>query len=89
MVKASMTLYHCMSARSFRPLWMLEELGLPYKLEMLPFPPRSKAPTYLAVNPLGTIPAFFDGATRDYLDNPTTPPVVREANSFPRGVSEG
>ena len=60
----TMTLYHCMSARSFRPLWMLEELGLPYKLEMLPFPPRSKAPTYLAVNPLGTIPAFFDGATR-------------------------
>ncbi|MGE5648803.1 MAG: glutathione S-transferase, partial [Bacillota bacterium] len=26
------TLYHCMSARSFRPLWMLEELGLPYEL---------------------------------------------------------
>jgi len=60
----TMTLYHCMSARSFRPLWMLEELGLPYKLEMLPFPPRSKVPKYLAVNPLGTIPAFFDGATR-------------------------
>jgi hypothetical protein len=30
------TLYHCMSARSFRPLWMLEELGLPYELVMLP-----------------------------------------------------
>ena len=43
----TMTLYHCMSARSFRPLWMLEELGLPYKLEMLPFPPRSKAPSTL------------------------------------------
>ena len=24
------TLYHCVSARSFRPLWALEELGLPY-----------------------------------------------------------
>src|SRR5260221_11809012 len=24
------TLYHCDGARSFRPLWMLEELGLPY-----------------------------------------------------------
>ncbi|MDH4110479.1 MAG: glutathione S-transferase, partial [Gammaproteobacteria bacterium] len=23
------TLHHCVSARSFRPLWMLEELGLP------------------------------------------------------------
>src|SRR5438105_6610894 len=58
------TLYHCMSARSFRPLWMLEELGLPYELKMLPFPPRAKARSYLEVNPLGTIPAFFDGPTR-------------------------
>ncbi|MEA2966657.1 MAG: hypothetical protein QOI46_6755, partial [Alphaproteobacteria bacterium] len=23
------TLYHCHAARSFRPLWMLEEMGLP------------------------------------------------------------
>lgn len=59
-----MTLYHCMSARSFRPLWTLEELGLPYRLVMLPFPPRVKVPDYLAVNPLGTIPAFIDGETR-------------------------
>jgi len=58
------TLYHCMSARSFRPLWMLEELRLPYVLKMLPFPPRSAVPGYLEVNPLGTIPAFFEGDTR-------------------------
>jgi glutathione S-transferase len=60
----TITLYHCMSARSFRPLWMLEELGLPYELKVLPFPPRVKAQGYLEVNPLGTIPTFFDGATR-------------------------
>ncbi|MDB5716508.1 MAG: glutathione transferase protein, partial [Sphingomonadales bacterium] len=29
------TLYHCARARSFRPLWTLEELGLPYELKML------------------------------------------------------
>jgi len=58
------TLYHCMSARSFRPLWMLEELGLPYELKMLPFPPRAFDKQYLAVNPLGTVPALFDGAVR-------------------------
>ena len=58
------TLYHCMSARSFRPLWMLEELGLPYQLAMLPFPPRVLAPSYLDVNPLGTIPLIVDGTTR-------------------------
>ena len=50
------TLYHCDGARSFRPLWMLEELGLPYELKMLPFPPRVLAKEYLALNPLGTIP---------------------------------
>ncbi|HJV25724.1 MAG TPA: glutathione S-transferase [Aromatoleum sp.] len=58
------TLYHCINARSFRPLWMLEELRLPYELKVLPFPPRLDTPQYLEVNPLGTIPAFFDGATR-------------------------
>ncbi|MFC7515019.1 glutathione S-transferase family protein [Herbaspirillum sp. GCM10030257] len=56
-----MILYHCISARSFRPLWALEELGLPYELKMLPFPPRALAREYLAVNPLGTVPALFDG----------------------------
>lgn len=55
------TLYHCMSARSFRPLWMLEELGLAYALQMLPFPPRVLAREYLEINPLGTVPAFLDG----------------------------
>ena len=58
------TLYHCNAARSFRPLWMLEELGLPYDLKMLPFPPRVFAKDYLAINPLGTIPFMIDGDTR-------------------------
>lgn len=57
------TLWHCHNARSFRPLWMLEELGLPYELKMLPFPPRMFAKEYLSVNPLGTIPFFQDGET--------------------------
>ena len=58
------TLYHCSDARSFRPLWALEELGLPYQLNMLPFPPRFLAPDYMAENPLGTIPLLLDGETR-------------------------
>lgn len=57
-------LYHCASARSFRPLWTLEELGLPYELRMLPFPPRVFARAYLDENPLGTIPLLIDGDTR-------------------------
>jgi glutathione S-transferase len=58
------TLHHCVGARSFRALWMLEELGLPYELKVQPFPPRVMAPAYLEVNPLGTVPALFDGEVR-------------------------
>lgn len=54
------TLYHCASARSFRVLWLLEELQLPYELVMLPFPPRVSRPDYLEVNPLGTVPTLLD-----------------------------
>jgi glutathione S-transferase len=62
--KPMITLYHCHGARSFRPLWMLEEMGLPYDLRMLPFPPRVLAKQYLEVNPLGTIPLMIDGETK-------------------------
>ena len=59
-----LTLYHCSSARSFRPLWTLEELGIPYDLTMLPFPPRFLKREYLELNPLGTIPFLVDGDAR-------------------------
>ncbi len=57
------TLYHCANARSFRVLWMLEELGIPYQLEMLPFPPRVLHRDYLKINPQGTVPLLVDGET--------------------------
>lgn len=59
-----LTLWHCGNARSFRPLWALEELGLDYELKMLPFPPRVLKKEYLDENPLGTIPLLVDGETR-------------------------
>ncbi|PAV46893.1 glutathione S-transferase [Pseudomonas sp. HAR-UPW-AIA-41] len=55
------TLHHCVSARSFRSLWLLEELGLPYELRMWPFPPRALARHYLEENPLGTVPLLVEG----------------------------
>lgn len=55
-----LTLYHCVSARSFRPLWMLEELQAPYTLKMLPFPPRARERSFLSVNVLGTVPFLED-----------------------------
>lgn len=57
-------LYHCTDARSFRALWTLEEMGLPYRLHLLPFPPRQLQPGYLDLNPLGTIPLLVDGDVR-------------------------
>lgn len=57
-------LYHCDGARSFRALWALEEMGLPYRLHLLPFPPRILQPDFLDANPLGTIPLLLDGDVR-------------------------
>ncbi len=59
-----MKLYHCKIARSLRPLWTLEEMGLDYELECLPFPPRVFEKTYLETNPLGTVPFFVDGEVK-------------------------
>ncbi|MBS0471207.1 MAG: glutathione S-transferase family protein [Proteobacteria bacterium] len=53
-------LYHCAGARSLRPLWTLEEMGIPYELEVMRFPPRMFRERYLDINPLGTVPAFTD-----------------------------
>ncbi|MEQ1754370.1 MAG: glutathione S-transferase family protein [Micropepsaceae bacterium] len=58
-----MKLYHCKNARSLRALWALEELGVEYELVNMPFPPRAGYPGYLAINPLGTVPALVDGST--------------------------
>lgn len=50
-----------MSARSLRPLWALEELGLPYDLVMHAFPLRAMDKAFLGINVLGTVPAFIHG----------------------------
>jgi glutathione S-transferase len=57
----TLKLYHCKRARSLRPLWTLEEMGIPYALETMRFPPRAFREGYLDINPLGTVPAFTDG----------------------------
>ena len=58
-----MKLWHCHDARSLRPLWAMEEMGLDYDLEVLPFPPRFMQREYLETNVLGTVPYFTDGDT--------------------------
>jgi glutathione S-transferase len=61
-VTVTIKLYHCKGARSVRPLWTLEEMGVPYELESMRFPPRVFRDGYLDINPLGTVPAMTDGA---------------------------
>jgi glutathione S-transferase len=41
--------------------WMLEEVGQPYKTEVLDYASGMKAPAYLAINPMGKVPALRHG----------------------------
>jgi len=41
--------------------WMLEEVSEPYRTEVLDFGTTMKAPAYLAVNPMGKVPAIRHG----------------------------
>ena len=66
----SIVLYHCKDARSLRVLWTLEEMGLPYELHALPFPPRVLQRDYLEVNPLGTVPYMIDYLVERYGPTP-------------------
>ncbi|HQS18522.1 glutathione S-transferase family protein [Reyranella sp.] len=43
--------------------WMLEEIGCPYRLEVKQFGPDMKSPEYLAINPMGKVPALRHGTT--------------------------
>ena len=55
------TLHHCVSARSFRVLWMLEELGIPYRHETIaPAGGATRTDAFLALNPLAQVPVLDD-----------------------------
>tara|TARA_B110000046_G_scaffold184551_1_gene223332 strand:- start:81 stop:707 length:627 start_codon:yes stop_codon:yes gene_type:complete len=58
----ALKLWHCVGARSIRPLWTLEEMGLDYELELMQFPPRFTHEGYTDINPIGTVPFFTDDA---------------------------
>jgi glutathione S-transferase len=57
-----LTLYHASPSRSSIVHWMLEELGEPYKLEVLNLRAgEQRKPAYLAINPMGKVPTLKDG----------------------------
>jgi glutathione S-transferase len=43
--------------------WMLEEVGQPYRTQLLDFGDEMKSPAYLAINPMGKVPAIKHGDT--------------------------
>ncbi|MGA9865389.1 MAG: glutathione S-transferase [Acetobacteraceae bacterium] len=62
MTDRPLTLFHSPRTRSTGVLVLLEELGAPYMLELLDISKDAqRAPAYLAVNPMGKVPALRDG----------------------------
>lgn len=57
-----LTLYHAAPSRSSIVRWMLEEIGEPYEIELLSLAKEeNRRPDYLAVNPMGKVPALRHG----------------------------
>jgi glutathione S-transferase len=59
---AEITLYHAAPSRSSIVRWMLEEIGEPYDIQLLSLSKEeNRAPAYLAINPMGKVPALRHG----------------------------
>jgi glutathione S-transferase len=57
-----MQLYWCPRTRSFSALWLMEEAGVPYERMLIDISKGAqKTPEYLAINPMGKVPALKDG----------------------------
>ncbi len=88
------TIHHSPRSRSMRVVWLCEEFGIEYRLEpVVMFSSEMKRPAYLAIHPLGKVPAIEDGdfvlwettAILEYLD-------TRYGDGRllpPRGTNEG
>jgi glutathione S-transferase len=61
--------------------WMLEELGQPYKVEVLDYASSMKAREYLAINPMGKVPALRHG---DAVVTETAAICAYLADAFPQ-----
>ena len=70
------TIFHVKGTRGVRAIWLCEELGIPYEVDVVDFSPRFKnSPEWRAKSPTGKVPAMTDdsftmfesGAICDYL----------------------
>ena len=61
--------------------WMLEEIGQPYKVEVLDYASTMKGRPYLAINPMGKVPALRHG---DAIVTETAAICAYLADAFPQ-----
>jgi glutathione S-transferase len=66
-----MKLYHCVGSRSVRVVWMLEELGLDYEIEVLPFDPAAlESADCMQLEGRGRVPVLVIDAVTMYESVP-------------------
>jgi glutathione S-transferase len=79
---AKLTLYHAAPSRSSITRWMLEEVGEPYDIHLLSLSKgENRAADYLAVNPMGKVPALKHG---DVIITEAAAICTYLADEFPR-----
>ena len=58
-------LFWCPQTRASRILWMLEEMGEPFEIEIVDLRnPEPKSAEFLAASPMGKVPAIADGPVK-------------------------
>ena len=85
---AALTLYHAAPSRSSIVRWMLEEIGEPYDIHLLSLAAGDQLkPDYLAVNPMGKVPALkadSDIVTENVVITEAAAICTYLADAFPR-----
>ena len=75
-----LVLYSNPQSRGRIARWMLEEIGQPYAVEVVDYASMMKSPAYLAVNPMGKVPALRHG---DVVVTETAAICAYLADAFP------
>jgi glutathione S-transferase len=75
-----LTLYTNPMSRGRIARWMLEEVGQPYRTEVMDYVSSMKSPAYLSVNPMGKVPALRHG---DVVVTETAAICAYLADAFP------
>ena len=75
-----LVLYTTPMSRGRIARWMLEEVGAPYRAELMNFGPGMKDPAFRAINPMGKVPALRHG---DAVVTETAAICAYLADAFP------